>query len=176
MDAVVVVFCGPHEEGRSVPMLRISRAIAVALARELPILIAGDGNRGQDVRFFARRARNAGVRSGCGLYNGEASTLNDARMVAERLQGAQLSRIHLVTDNWHMRRARAMLASELCAHGLDLCEIICEDVQDGPKPPAWVPEAERRGLEDFQSGRYDPSLRGINPGWGKPGAQAHHEM
>lgn len=73
-----------------------------------------------------------------------------------------------------MRRARAMLVSELRAHDLGFCEIMCEDVQEGPEPPAWVLAAELQGLCDFEAGVYDPACRGINSGWGKHGARAPH--
>ena len=175
LRAVVVVLCGPHAPGGEVLFHRIDRAIRVATDHGVPLMIAGDGNGGEDVELFARRALASGVERVITIAQALSTTLEDVCRVAHKLSESEYERVLqvcLVTDEWHMPRAVVMLADRLKSErgALDV-EIICENVLEGPPPPRWVSAyAEQHGLQDFISCRYD-SRRAINPAWGKPAAQ-----
>ncbi len=155
--SVVAMFCGPHEKGK-VSYRRIDAAIAAAREFGVPLLIAGDGNRGLDVQEFAVRAAQCGVEAVIPLYDAQATTLADARLVSvflSRQTGYTLvDTIHLVTDYWHMPRAMAMLGTLMLEQMPDRrLTITCVNVET-PQPSKEVLEREKKGIEDFIMGRY----------------------
>ena len=158
--AVVAVFCGPHDNDGGVSFRRIDRAIAVALKLGIPLLIAGDANGREDIRLFAERARLAGVKVVYGLHDSRASTLYDARSVADCLHSepelSHIHQVHLVTDSWHMARSLAMLAAQLRDHLDGWFDIRCENVGSGPEPTREVLDHEHEGLLAFINETYDP--------------------
>lgn len=174
---VVVIFCGPHEKGR-VSFRRIDAAINAALEFGLPLLIAGDGNKGLDVVAFEMRARERGVSVVVPLYDAQANTLTDARLVCEFLRQRtgyeMVQTVHLVTDYWHMPRASLMLSMLLREQSVDRCVVLnCVHVQT-PPPSQSVLDAERQGIEDFMQGRYEPDSSPVQ--FGKPAHPASVEF
>lgn len=169
MQSVVTMFCGPHDEGNDVPRRRIDKAVQVALAHQVPLLIAGDANRGKDINAFVAIAKSQGVRHVVGLYDPAASTFSDAFCVARELkirpEFGNVSRIYLVTDFWHMLRASIMLERICLDHALQV-EIIHAPVTKGPVPPEVVLAGEQQGIEDFLAGRYG-TRKAYDP-YGKP--------
>jgi hypothetical protein len=172
-EAVVAMFCGPHDEGDDAPTRRIDRAIELALQLGLPLMIAGDGNGGQDVAQFNDRAVARGVCYVIALYDQDASTWSDAMCVAQNIGRNPrlecISTIHLVTDDWHMDRSKAMLEGELSGwiwSRQSPPEVIPSCVTTGPHPARWVIDGERKGLEDYRSGCY--GMKEAYAPWGKP--------
>jgi len=169
MQSVVAMFCGPHDEGNVVPRRRIDKAVEAALEHQVPLLIAGDGNNHRDVTAFMEIARFRGVRHVIGLYDPEANTLSDAVCVAKQVNDnpefARVRRIYLVTDFWHMPRAKMMLETVCIEYALQL-DVISSPVTSGPMPPEAVLLGERQGIEDFLAGRY--GLRKAHDPYGKP--------
>ncbi|NQV89400.1 MAG: YdcF family protein, partial [Parcubacteria group bacterium] len=172
-EAVVAMFCGPHDEGDDAPTRRIDRAIELALHLGLPLMIAGDGNGGLDVAQFNDLAVASGVFYVIALYDSGASTLSDAMCVAQNIGRDPrldcVSTIHLVTDDWHMDRSKAMLEGELSDASWkrqNPPEVTPSCVTTGPQPARWVIDGERKGLKDYRSGRYGTG-KAYAP-WGKP--------
>lgn len=72
----------------------------------------------------------------------------------------------LVTDDWHMPRAHAMLVGELGKRLTRKIRVMAGAVTNGPKPPQSVLEREVRGLEAYLSGTYGQVPMGQH--FGKP--------
>ncbi|MBI4437747.1 YdcF family protein [Candidatus Uhrbacteria bacterium] len=173
--SAVVVFCGPHDEGEYVPMRRIDQAILLARNTRAPLLVAGDGNYGSDVQWFARRAGQSGIAYVRAFYDERASTLADAQRIADELLVnpplMSVVNVHLVTDDWHMNRATAILAGELARALRERKPRVTRiPVRNGPRPPAHILEGERQGLEDYLAGRY--GQRRAHAPYGKPCEEA----
>ncbi len=173
-NAVVAMFCGPHNEGTEFPYVRIDRSIAVALERGLPLLIAGDAHRGRDLEYFRDYAQGAGVIEVViePLYDPRASTLADAQMVAEWLRGHHAERgiqhVLLVTDLWHMFRAMIMLQGEINKRlPVGTVQSIPAAAFGGPRPPEDVILGEIKGARDYLDGTYGPDNRAYDS-YGKP--------
>lgn len=169
--SVVAMFCGPHDEGDSVPTRRIDRAIELSLELCSPLLIAGDGNHGQDVQLFVQRAQASGVLYVRRFYDDQACTPADAKSVANELihnpPFMSVKDVHLVTDDWHMARATTILEGELkreMSHSQPTVHPV--RVTTGPRPPEVVLLGERQGLEDYLAGRYGSRI--AHPPYGKP--------
>ena len=165
------MFCGPHDEGDVVPLRRINRAIVLSRSTRVPLLIAGDGNHGRDVDWFARRASQAKIPYIRAFYNDRASTLSDAHSIIDELLVnpplMSVTDVHLVTDDWHMARAAAILDGELhLALRERRLRVIRTPIQTGPRPPAHVLIGERQGLADYLAGSY--GQRAVHPPYGKP--------
>lgn len=179
--AAVIVFCGPHDEGQKVPTRRIDRGIQEALEHKVPLLIAGDGNHGRDVKYFQRRAYQCGVKRVFPLYSKRhvrlkkgPSTIWDAWHAIscldanpKLLEGKM--KIVIVTDDWHMERTVLMFRGECMTnskHCKDLM-VIHALVLSGPQPPLVVFLGEEHGKADYTAGHYHPS-RAAHPPYGKP--------
>lgn len=169
MQSVVAMFCGPHDEGGGVARRRIDKAIETALEHQIPLLIAGDGNNCKDVTVFMEMARSRGAHHVIGLYDSEANTRSDAVCVSNQLKNnpefARVREIYLVTDFWHMPRAKTILEA-ICRQDRLEVQIISMPVTNGPMPPEIVLAGERQGIEDFLAGRY--GLRKAHDPYGKP--------
>ncbi len=170
-EAVVAMFCGPHDEGTDAPTRRIDRAIELALQLGLPLMIAGDGNGGKDVAQFNDLAVARGVCYVIALYDKDASTLSDAMCVAQELERnlrlKDVATVYLVTDDWHMDRSVAMMEGELSEQLVQGAPVVIPNgVTIGPNPPAWALAGERKGLADYRSRRY--GTRKAYAPWGKP--------
>lgn len=156
----VVMFCGPHDEGDQTPTRRIDHAISLAIRLEAPLFIAGDAFHGEEVERFCYRARYAGVMYVIGAYDSRHErqcTLSDAKTVTSKIgeRGfTRLSRLHLVTDCWHMKRAKQMLENELFIGLNKVFEVVAESVHTGPPPPAETIALEQQGLSHYQEGTY----------------------
>ncbi len=169
MKQIVVMLCGPHENGE-VCNRRIDEAIYLAMSEGIPLIIAGDGNFGEDIKYFTDRARMDGIHHTVGLYNQRANTLSDSTMVAEVLskhgEFTDVSTIHLVTDWWHMPRASLFFTSAMqlkkpgFVFDLKLVNV------SAPKPPKWVIDSEYNGVQDFLRGKYGFNGRALI--YGKP--------
>lgn len=156
-QAAVVMFCGPHDEGDQPPTRRIDQAITIARDLEVPLFIAGDAFEGAEVQRFVVRAQNSGVQSAIQAFDPRHCTLSDAQVVGRVLverEYSRLTRIHLVTDWWHMERAAAMLEGELATIVGRRILVVPESVMAGPAPDAMVHRNERQGLEDYRAGTY----------------------
>lgn len=177
----VVSICGPHHDP-SCPCyhegtLCFSRpdfAIREALARQAALIFAGDGNEGRDVRRFGVRARDAGVATVCEAVwtrEGASNTQRDIRMALELLRRdptfADVRIFCLVTDPWHMPRARKMAEAELSQAPYVLATA---EVNPFWQAPLDMLEREHEGLRAFMSGSY--SLSEPHPA-GKPVLQSH---
>jgi hypothetical protein len=179
--AAVVIFCGPHDEGELVPTRRIDHAITTGLSRGLPLIIAGDAFHGQEVSRFQARAWHAGVEAAYGAYDQRHSTLSDAQAVATVIRQhftdplARFCRVHLVTDWWHMRRARTMLVEELKGVLHHPIEVLATPVMIGPRPCEEVFVNEQQGLEDYLAGVYG-QRRVIDPLCHSPDDNPHPSL
>lgn len=157
MKQVAVMLCGPHENG-SVCNRRIDEAIYIASSKDIPLIIAGDGNYGNDIAHFTDRANLDGVHKTIGLYSERASTFSDSMMVADVLskydEFVDVNTIYLVTDWWHMPRASLFFTSamQLKKPGF-VFDLKLVNVST-PRPPEWVIEAEHNGVKDFLRGEY----------------------
>ena len=172
IEAVTVMFCGPHDNDGMVSFRRVDHAITVANRESSPLLLAGDARRGYDLVLFRIRAIEGGVRDVQNLYHPKANTLSDAGSLARQLltpRFQQVVEILLVTDSWHMARASCMLAGELAR----ICQgrtftLVSKDVTIGPTPPEHVLDGELRGKEDYLRGAY--GQRAVVQPFGKPTA------
>lgn len=166
---VIVMFCGPHENGQ-ISYRRIDAAIDAALRLNLPLVLAGDGNFGHDIKMFAERAHNMGVHPIESLYDQQATTLSDARLLCQFLRDNEafqrVEKIHLVTDYWHMPRASLMLATLLLLHRTSHAFCISFISVQTPRPSELVLHYERKGIHDFVNGRYGKNKPLIQ--FGKP--------
>ena len=167
-NAIVAVLCGPHENGE-ISFRRIDVGIRLAIAFDLPLVIAGDGNFGQDVAAFQARAIEHGVTQTVVCYDKDANTLADVRMIAHLMtepEFAEVRTIHLVTDYWHMVRAAIFLTVTLLQE-LSQREILIGYANvDTPIPPDGVLRAETRGVRNFLEGKYGTNGHAIQ--YGKP--------
>ncbi|MCR4313897.1 MAG: YdcF family protein [Candidatus Uhrbacteria bacterium] len=153
----VVMLCGPYDEGNHPPTRRIDRAIQIARQSNLLLFIAGDAFNGDEIRRFQDRALAAGVHSVLPAFDSRHCTLADAQAVGRVIlehRFDRLSRLHLVTDWWHMERASTMLERELERILDRKILVIPESVMDGHVPDTTVHDNERQGLADYLSGRY----------------------
>lgn len=155
--SVVVMFCGPHDESEGIPTRRIDHAITIARSLEVPLFIAGDAFGGAEVQRFQARAWSMGVQTAIRAFDPRHCTLSDAqavcRLLSEREFG-RLTRVHLVTDWWHMERASVMLEGELESIVCRRILVVPESVMTGPVPNAVVHRNEQQGLEDYRAGVY----------------------
>jgi hypothetical protein len=143
-QVVVVMFCGPHDDGMDHPLRRILEAIGQVRESEdaIPLVIVGGSHSRSDTRFFARMARHKGVADVVELIDhsvGELTTLTDVRFAVSEMMKIPLTRrlrqARLVTDDWHMPTARAMLQGELdrhfCGRSVSVSQVL---VNTGPRP------------------------------------------
>ncbi len=168
---VVAVFCGPHNDDGSISYARVDAAIEHALRHDLPLIVAGDGNCGSDVRHFISRAQAAGVLDTTGLYDQGRCTLSDAQQVVGKVAEMFPRRrvhMHLVTDWWHMSRAAIMLMGETRCACLEDLTIRCVNVE-GPTPTTNILRGEAQGVTDYLAGTYGE--RTAYEPWGKPASQ-----
>lgn len=173
--SVVVMFCGPHDDGETIPKRRIDHAIDFARMSGSPLLIAGDANHGQDVSWFTRRALNAELPYVRAFYDRTGSTLTDARSIVQELLNnppfMSVKDVHLVTDDWHMARAARILKGELRREMIHSRPAIRPvPVTTGPRPPEEILKGERQGLEDYLACRYGRRI--AHPPYGKPASMA----
>ncbi len=155
---IVAMFCGPHSPDGGQRFERIDMATRTALTRNLPLVIAGDGNHGEDLKVFEGVARSDGVRLIVTLYDRQANTLADAQLVANavvtdaRFRGVR--RIYLVTAGYHMIRATTMLRGELkkLVSGPPIEVIEVEVPDEEPQDGQVVNEA--LGLQHYLAGDY----------------------
>lgn len=171
--SLVAMFCGPHDNDGGISYRRIDAAIERARktrAKQLPIVICGDGNGGQDCLQFIDRAQQGDIQHAFFRYHAGASTITDAQSLALVLSRdptfAHVREVHLVTDWWHMPRATLFLQDTLRAciarRSLRVIEhpVMCQ------VPPTHVLAREEQGIQDFLAGTY-----GTNPpaeSYGKP--------
>lgn len=163
MANLTLMLCGPHASRVWSPLYhRIDAAIIVAAETRTPLLVVGDSHGGEAVRHFAERARSRGIADVIEAYDPGGRTLTDARaalrMIGEHPALAAVTGLLVVTDDWHFVRAAQMLAGErerllpnrrLVLHN--------RSTDAGPRPPPYVKEGERKGVEDYLAGRpYDP--------------------
>jgi len=155
---LVVHFCGPHRDNSWSPLHhRIEAAILVAAQERAPILVAGDAYGGRAVAHFVSYARDRGVEA-FGAFDPGSRTLTDARAalvaIRDRPEFEAVDRMLVVTDDWHVDRCLCILRGEqdriLPARSLLLLD---RSTPNGPRPPAWVLEGERRGIQDYLAGR-----------------------
>lgn len=178
--AAVVVLCGPHDEGEKAPTRRIDRGIRDAIEYDAPLLIAGDSNKGKDVEYFFMLALEKGVKEVIPLFDARVrpSTIEDIRhaisyMNAHPERFLDRTKIVLVTDVWHMERAKVLLVGEARKLSI-LCqklEIVSALVMNGPLPPEWVLIGEKKGIQDYFDGKYGASHVAHRP-YGKPSMEA----
>lgn len=177
------MICGPHHdppcpgfhEG-TLCFSRLDHAIRQAHERNAVLLLAGDGNRGADVRRFYRHAYEKGTEKCIVplIYGkGIGSTLFDVQMALDFLTRQHQARpfengveLILVTDPWHMERAAHMLAGELRNHAALRASIRTSDVEPFWNPPPEAIERERTGLLAYAAKKYQPT----KDAWGKPAA------
>ncbi len=169
--SVVAMFCGPHDEGEGAPTRRIDRAIELSVELCSPLLIAGDGNHGEDVRRFARHAEQNGVAYIRALFDARRCTPSDAESIVHELVNnppfMSVRHVYLVTDDWHMARASGILEGQLQRLlSRPTLEVIRCPVTTGPRPPDPVLQGERQGLLDYLAGRYGE--RKAHAPYGKP--------
>lgn len=179
-ERVVGMFCGlqhydagfgtclrPERCKREIECLsRILSAVELALQFGCYLIIAGDRLGGLVVQRFEEIAKEAGVckvfpfvfRDGVHL---SGSTLTDARGVAELLvtkpELAEVRKLMLVTDAFHMRRARIILKWELKELvPVRSFEIEEHSVLDGIQPdnPERTRKEENHGVRDYLAGKY----------------------
>ncbi|MCR4314326.1 MAG: YdcF family protein [Candidatus Uhrbacteria bacterium] len=148
----VAMFCGPHDEGDRTPTRRIDHAIRIALAMDLPLIVAGDAFNREEVQAFQIRAQEAGVRVVLTAFDARRCTLSDAQATATRLRelGHHVERLHLVTDWWHMGRSWVMMRGEARTSVL----IVPAPVFNGPLPCLRTLYNELRGAWHYLSGTY----------------------
>ena len=168
--SIVAMFCGPHDENGGVSLRRPDAAIAYAQRVGLPLVICGDGNGGKDCTHFRTRALNAGLCDVVDLYGLDANTLSDARslctLLARSSEFRDVHTVHLVTDWWHMMRARLFLEHLLrelaCARvvSVEPVNVAC------PDPSQAVLMGELCGVRDFLAGNYGNTRHLV--GYGKP--------
>lgn len=162
MSTLVLMLCGPHREQIWSPTYhRLDAATAVAREVASPLLIAGDAFDGRAVLHFAELARGRGIETHEGFDPG-ARTLTDVRaaltLIRDRPEFAMVGHVLLVTDDWHAVRAMNMLFGERREILPDrVIRFHNRSTDAGPRPPAWVREGERKGVEDYLAGRpYTP--------------------
>ncbi len=155
---MVLMFCGPHASREWSPLYhRIDAAIEVSLDTGLPLIVAGDDHEGQAVEHFACRAagRGASVRT---AFDPEGRTVTDVRAALAYLrdtsEAAAVDRLLVVTDDWHVRRCLVMLERERerLLPGRHM-RLVDRSTSRGPRPPSWVLEGERRGIDDYLADR-----------------------
>jgi len=154
--AVVAMFCGPHDEGSRIPHRRINRAVEYALARGLPLVIAGDAFDGTEARYFKTLAKKRGVQMVLVAFDPQTRncTLSDAQATIIQLQalGLDISRVYLVTDWWHMLRSSVMMIGEI--HTRHPARVVPVPVFNGPFPCLRTLWNELRGSWHYLTGTY----------------------
>lgn len=176
----VVVPCGPrHHDPRTGLVLckkpdrcngdvcrsRIDPGIALALAFGCPLVITGDGHGGEDVRYFKKLAKEAGVTQVfTSIHAGTGTTLTDmegaSRLFKDEFVLRQVYEIHLVTDEGHMRRAKLMLKGELLRiMRRRRFSVIRRFIKDGFDFPLALCRREKAGHQAYWKGRYDRTPR-----------------
>lgn len=166
----VVMFCGPHDEGDRTPTRRIDHAINLARQFDAPLFIAGDAFGGAEVAGFQVRAWQAGVSQVLSAFDSRHCTLADAQSVAAKIVEYRLDRLvrlHLVTDWWHMERAKAMLEGECERMVGRRIHVTPSPVLTGPTPSPLVRQNEHQGLVDYLDGIYG-SRKVVDPLWHRP--------
>ncbi len=166
---LVLVLNGPRrrDDGR-IQHHRVRAGANLALQRGHPVLIAGDANNGRDLAEHEACARSLGVSSVFRAYDPGGRTISDVRAaISFLLHGLpethelfrRISGICLVTDQWHVPRALAMLRGELHARlGSDHPYTLdAFGVSGGEPPTEEMLYGEERGLQDYLAGKYGPS-------------------
>lgn len=157
-DIAVAMFCGPHDEGTQTPMRRIDKAVELALVYQATLFVAGDAFNGDEISFFQMHALKRGVTRVIPAYDSRSNTLGDAQAVARCIRQRStlegLRKIYLVTDWWHLERAKAMLIGELRKNLILGIQVVGIGVTQGPHPGNEVLENELQGLTDYLAGNY----------------------
>lgn len=166
---LVLVLNGPRRrDDGGIQHHRVQAGADLALKRGHPVLIAGDANNGLDLAEHEAYARRFGVPSVFRAYDPGGRTISDVRAaISFLLYGLpethelfrRISGILLVTDQWHLPRALAMLQGELHARlGSDHPYTLdAFGVSGGEPPTEEMLRGEEQGLQDYLAGKYGPS-------------------
>ena len=153
------MFCGPHDNQGRVSFRRIDTAIGLARRKtktQLPLIICGDGNDGEDCMVFLGRAQSADLNHVIARHCALANTLSNAESLSLVLLNdrafKRVEAIHLVTDLWHMRRASLFLRSVLHDILPRRVFLVRECHVGGEAPPPSVLDREEQGIQDFLAG------------------------
>ena len=115
-EAIIVAGCSVYPDGRPSPALewRVRKAVDLWRGRIAPKIVF-TGGVGQfppaEAEASARLAESLGVpRAAMVLEDQSASTLENARNAAARIQNPRKARVLLVTDAYHLFRARLLFS------------------------------------------------------------------
>jgi uncharacterized SAM-binding protein YcdF (DUF218 family) len=140
--ALVVLGCPVDANGQPRPPLRrrLERALeeAVRDPRALVVVTGGAVESEPEGPAMARWLLRQGLPPGRLVVEDQARyTLENAELVAPLLRRAGVRRVSLITDDFHMGRSQALLASALEAHGAGQVEISPAPARGGP-PNTWT--------------------------------------
>ena len=144
----VIMFCGPRTPDGFAETVRIRRATDLALSERTSLYIVGDDHGGEDVARYASMAREHSrcestvVPRGKTIDNtqtitkivpvlnvsAEANTWTNAQAVAKEIASAGLLEVYLVTEAYHMPRAKLLLEHAL----RDACKRHAPKVTEAP--------------------------------------------
>lgn len=141
--AVVVFGSAVKPDGTASARLlrRLETALDVARARTASkVVVSGGKSAGQaEGPFMATWLRRRGVAPGRLLVDAHARhTGENAQLVVPLLKRARVSSVTLVTERFHMRRARMHLRSELRTAGMGDVKVECHAAPDGLKGLARI--------------------------------------
>jgi hypothetical protein len=107
----VVMFCGPLLESGNYETLRITSAIKCALDTRSPLYIIGGMHQSSAITLYQSMAKEHGLTSIHILLASDQKTMTYATCLVDALKNdaPHVTEIYLVTSDWHMMSAYAML-------------------------------------------------------------------
>lgn len=170
----VMMFYGPHYNGGKPHFGRVNTAIDLAKRLSCPLIICGDGCRGEGVQLFATHALHSGLETPIyGFFNSKMNTRGDAESAADVVWEhlPLVRRLHVVTDWYHMPRACIALSQELDRRFRDThrqFRLVPRPVLDHWQEGWKRLPGELRGCRDYLL--QEPNLPSFFDRIGKPGA------
>ena len=167
---IVVHLCGPHKSGHgqewdaaNILPHRIDAAIAEARRLRAPLIIAGDGWRGSDVRFFEQYARGKVVVA-IGALDIRGGTLHDVQATLRVLEDglwSGIDEVRFVTDPEHIRPLVFARGEAEKLFPRRHMEFIHVHAHGGPAWSELELKGERLGIEHYRAGTYGRPLQGL---------------
>ena len=174
--SIVVQLCGPHRNGHNgawsadnILFHRPDAALAEARRLRAPLIIAGDGWRGNDVRFFQRYAYGKVV-AVIEAFDIRGGTLHDVQATLAVLADplwSDINEVRFVTDPEHIRPLEFARGEAEKMFPRRKIEFVHVPALGGPEWSALEIAGEQKGIEDYRAGRY---------GKPHPGLEAHGKL
>lgn len=146
----VVMFCGPFLESGNVETLRITHAIHCALKERGNLYIIGNVHGRLQTELYQSMAKEHGLSTVRLLASSDAQTITYAKSVADllKVEDHPVTKLFLVTDDWHMFCAHDMLSHCLKNRGLSI-QIDNIEVKSALRPSERVLDALNHEIREF---------------------------